>query len=248
VVRSRRRTDRPEASNGTLEEDEEDEEPTGMQTGTSLDEFAIESDPERFDRTFRSTGADLDIEGRFDPAPGAKQVLPRLAYTINFQMVWNPDRERWEPQKKSDPIGRDEVGTSVAEKTSDQSIPTQSTRQVTWETLTTEQIDGWDLANDRYVVPVDGLYHITASLLFSVPNANNLLSVAVQVNGTDAFTGSSEATEDLNLGSADTARTISLGEGDVVTVNASTGTTGNGSIPESSTRTFCNITRLKEER
>jgi hypothetical protein len=72
-----------------------------METGTSLDEFAIQSDPERFDRTFRSTGADLDIEGRFDPAPGVKQVLPRLAYTINFQMVWNEDRERWEPQKKS---------------------------------------------------------------------------------------------------------------------------------------------------
>jgi len=58
-----------------------------------------ETEPSRFDRTFLSSAADLTIQGDFDPAPGAKQVLPRLAYTINYNYVYNPDRGRWEPDE-----------------------------------------------------------------------------------------------------------------------------------------------------
>jgi len=79
----------------TGEEGESDEE----LPPTSIEDLTQETDPNRFDRTFLSSAADLTIEGQFDPAAGPKQVLPRLAYTINYNYVYNPKRGRWEPDE-----------------------------------------------------------------------------------------------------------------------------------------------------
>jgi len=84
-------TDEP----ATGEEGESDEE----LPPTSIEDLTQETDPNRFDRTFLSSAADLTIEGQFDPAAGPKQVLPRLAYTINYNYVYNPKRGRWEPDE-----------------------------------------------------------------------------------------------------------------------------------------------------
>jgi hypothetical protein len=89
--------------------DESEEEPP-----TSIEDLTQETDPSRFDRTFLSSAADLDIEGQFDPVAGPKQVLPRMAYVINLNYVYNENRERWEPKKKGDIIDSFEDG-DVAE-------------------------------------------------------------------------------------------------------------------------------------
>lgn len=118
MVRGRRRvgftadqgevaTDEDEADE--LEDEAEvDEEP---EPPTSIEDLTSEADPETFDRTFTAGDANLTIQGRFDPVAGTKQVLPRVAYTINFNMVWNPDRGRWEPDEGNEGGG---LGSPVA--------------------------------------------------------------------------------------------------------------------------------------
>lgn len=79
-----------------LEETESPDEPdpTGE---TSIEDLTSEADVEAFDRTFTAGDANLTLQGAFDPVAGQKQVLPRVAYTINYNFIWNPDKGRWEP-------------------------------------------------------------------------------------------------------------------------------------------------------
>lgn len=67
---------------------------------SSLQDLTQPADPTTFDQTFEDGDAALNISGRFDPVAGSKQVIPRIAYVLNFNLVWNPDRQRWEPQVK----------------------------------------------------------------------------------------------------------------------------------------------------
>jgi len=88
-----------EAGEGETEPEDEGAPPT------SIEDLTQETQPERFDRTFLSSAADLTIQGEFDPAPGAKQVLPRVGYTINYNYVYNPERDRWEPDEGNGTAG-----------------------------------------------------------------------------------------------------------------------------------------------
>jgi len=72
---------------------------------TSVADLTSEADPSEFDRTFSADGAPLTIAGDFDPTAGSKQVIPRIAYTINYNFVWNPDRGRWEPDTGNSDAG-----------------------------------------------------------------------------------------------------------------------------------------------
>jgi len=80
-----------EAGEGDTEPEDEGVPPT------SIEDLTQETEPERFDRTFLSSGADLTIDGDFDPVAGPKQVLPRMAYVLSLQYNYNPERDRWEP-------------------------------------------------------------------------------------------------------------------------------------------------------
>lgn len=55
-----------------------------------------------FDETYLAESQNFGIKGEFAPAPYPLQVLPRVAYTINYNFVWDDDRERWVPKKKGD--------------------------------------------------------------------------------------------------------------------------------------------------
>jgi hypothetical protein len=59
------------------------------------------ADVDQFDQTYLAQSQNFKIEGEFSPAPFPLQVLPRVAYTINYNFVYNDSRGRWEPQKKS---------------------------------------------------------------------------------------------------------------------------------------------------
>jgi len=84
---------------------------TDTEDFTSTQERLIqEADPESLDRTFRANKQHFRIGGAISsPSPFPLQTLPRLAYVINYNVVYNEDRERWEPQKKSDPRGAFDV-------------------------------------------------------------------------------------------------------------------------------------------
>jgi len=99
---------RPGGGGAPAEDDEDDDEPQE----TSVSDLTSEADPNQFDQTFTDSDAALTIQGAFDPVAGPKQVIPRLAYVINFNMVYNPERERWEPKKKDRLIEDWESGTT----------------------------------------------------------------------------------------------------------------------------------------
>jgi hypothetical protein len=75
------------------EEDLEDDDPGP----TSVDDLTQEADPGTFDRTFTDDSSPLSIAGNFDPTAGPKQAIPRVAFVLNFNLVYNPERNRWEP-------------------------------------------------------------------------------------------------------------------------------------------------------
>jgi len=54
------------------------------------------ADVESFDQTFLAQSQNFKLEGQFSPAPFPLQVLPRVAYTINYNFIYNEDRGRWE--------------------------------------------------------------------------------------------------------------------------------------------------------
>jgi len=101
---------------GTTDTDEDDEE-----ADTSVSDLTTEADPATFDQTFTDDDAALRIEGEFEPVAGPKQVIPRVAYVLNYNLVYNEARDRWEPQKKVSNAGT-QAGVEiigVAEKTVD---------------------------------------------------------------------------------------------------------------------------------
>lgn len=102
MARTRPGSDRPFRFPGSDDEPDEegdDDELTNVdeRERTSLDDLTTEADPNQFDRTFDAADANLTIAGGFDPVAGSRQVIPRIAYTINYNMIWNPSRGRWEP-------------------------------------------------------------------------------------------------------------------------------------------------------
>lgn len=89
---------------GGMAEDvaEDIEEGEAEKPPTSIKDLTAEADPRSFDRSFTSDTANLTIQGDFDPVAGTKQVIPRVAYTLNFNFVYNPERDRWEPDEGND--------------------------------------------------------------------------------------------------------------------------------------------------
>lgn len=99
---------------GTTEDSDDDEEAED----TSVSDLTTEADPATFDQTFTDDDAALRIQGEFEPVAGPKQVIPRVAYVLNYNLVYNEARERWEPQKKvSDTGGAGVEIIGVAEET-----------------------------------------------------------------------------------------------------------------------------------
>jgi len=88
---------RPGAGSAVDEAPAEDDE----EADTSVSDLTTEADPATFDQTFTDDDASLRIDGEFEPVAGPKQVIPRVAYVLNYNLVYNEARERWEPQKKA---------------------------------------------------------------------------------------------------------------------------------------------------
>ena len=111
MARTRPGSDRPfrfpGADDGPSDGADEDEEATDVdgQQQTSLEDLTTVADPSQFDRTFLADDANLTIQGAFDPVAGSRQVIPRVAYVIDYNLIWDPDAERWEPDEGNDDGG-----------------------------------------------------------------------------------------------------------------------------------------------
>jgi len=111
---------------GTTDTDEDDEE-----ADTSVSDLTTEADPATFDQTFTDADADLRIEGEFEPVAGPKQVIPRVAYVLNYNLVYNEARDRWEPQKKVSNTGGGGLSEYELVDTVDETISSGSVDRVT---------------------------------------------------------------------------------------------------------------------
>jgi hypothetical protein len=189
VARTRPGSDRPLRFTQTTEPDDTDEEPDeddGPGDGpppTSLDDLTTEADPQQFDQTFVAGDASLTIQGRFDPVAGARQVIPRVAYVLNYNLVYNGSRDRWEPQKKSNQPAAS--GTAaVQDAGTNQPVPAGSLVQVQLDTEDYDDHDGLDLTNDQIIIQDTGLYVVTGAVQLDALDAGTLMQVVIQTDGT----------------------------------------------------------------
>jgi len=84
------------------DDSEADEDVPAQIPSTSIQDLINPADAQQFDQTFSDADANLNIEGAFDPVAGPKQVIPRVAYVLNFNLLYNEQQERWEPQRSGD--------------------------------------------------------------------------------------------------------------------------------------------------
>jgi hypothetical protein len=186
----RRRPDPEDAEDADLDEDEADEDPeeTADEPSTSLEDLTSEADPNQFDQTFRDDDALLDIQGAFDPVAGSKQVIPRVAYTINYNFVWNPDRGRWEPDEGNDNAGANPASLIHVSFGTFPSIPGDGTATtVPFDAVQYDSLDGADLATNSIEFTEAGLYSIRAQVQF------NSLDAQAEVTVEDAGNASPDA-------------------------------------------------------
>jgi len=153
----------PAESGGETGGETEEGDETDDQQETSLVDLQAPADPQTFDRTFLAQKENFRIEGNFSPAPFPLQVLPRVAYTINYQMVYNENQDRWEPQKKSEGGGSSFVGTRTAFKASNALADGQVHDIRLYLAVFAEGITVDTTANE-IIVEEDGLYQLSAQI------------------------------------------------------------------------------------
>jgi hypothetical protein len=104
----------PDTDDESSESEADDDVPAQIPS-TSIQDLINPADAGQFDQTFSDADANLNIEGAFDPVAGDKQVIPRVAYVLNFNLLYNEAQERWEPQRSGD-TGNSTggIGSSIA--------------------------------------------------------------------------------------------------------------------------------------
>jgi hypothetical protein len=113
---------------------------------STFERLTGEADPERFDRTFLAQSDSFQIGGAVtSPAPFPLQVLPRVAYVINYNVVYDPDRDKWVPQHPFSDEGllREvlDSGTSVATEPLDLDFGTDLSASASGNDPTTVTVD-----------------------------------------------------------------------------------------------------------
>jgi hypothetical protein len=250
VARIRPGSDRPlrvteteepdDPDEGDNEDDDQDDQPQQ----TSLADLTTEADPQQFDRTFTTADADYNILGRFDPVPSRKQVIPRVAYTVNFQMVWNEDRQRWEPQKKSR-LADNRSASIYQAGGNDQPLPDNGDR-ITVEFTDSEldSLGGVDPGNNRITAPSDGEYLISINVRLNDAGDTDDLDAFGRVDGEDVILASTHATSNIPLNLTATG-IVNVSENDTIDVQASQ-TNGTGVSTLSQRRAvYLQVTRLR---
>jgi|APHM01.1.fsa_nt_gi hypothetical protein len=162
------RRDRPAPANTDEFEPDAD-----ASLASSIEDLQPAADPNQFDQTFTDQNADLDIQGEFDAVAGPKQVIPRIAYVLNFNLIYNEDKDRWEPQTDFSSGGSGGGSTAatnevtVLEKTSTQSSPNPGFGfQLSYQQTGADTLGAADLANNQIVVPEDGVYRCSMTAHF----------------------------------------------------------------------------------
>lgn len=161
-----------------LEEEAEDEE----EDGTSVDDLTQPADPQQFDQTFTDDDTPLSIAGNFDPTAGPKQAIPRLAFVLNYNLVYNEARERWEPQKKSSSSvggGARLFQTAVV----NQNVQPFGSETITLDGTTFEDPNVAQKDGNTIEIQTDGRYLLIAQVTLDGAGDEERYRLSLRVNG-----------------------------------------------------------------
>ncbi|MDQ6877338.1 MAG: hypothetical protein M3082_06500 [Candidatus Dormibacteraeota bacterium] len=72
-----------------------------------------------------------------------------------------------------------------------QSIPNNTFTQITFDGVAFDSTNGWDATNNRYVVPLSGIYLLAAQVQLSIPNTGIVITmfISIYVNGAEVYRG-----------------------------------------------------------
>jgi hypothetical protein len=226
-LRARARA-RIETSESESTDEEGEQEGAAQIPQSSIQDLVQPADVQTFDQTFTDAGAELDIEGEFEPVAGDKQVIPRIAYVLSYQLVYNPEQERWEPDEGNE-SGGGAIESTTLEKTTDQSIPTNNTlTRVSFQQTAADSLSASDLSNNALVAPVDGEYRLSYTILSDNFDSGADLDTSVERAGTAVMEHQRTAPQVGSLAALTQAqsRVLVLSAGDSITLQiAATNTT-----------------------
>jgi hypothetical protein len=183
--RLRRREEQSEESEDSEEPDETDQD---NQPDSSIEDLVQPADPSQFDRTFLAGDADLNIEGPYDPVAGQRQVIPRVAYVLSYQLVYNEERERWEPETGNANRGTGNQATVLTD-VPNQTYPGQfRDTVVNFQKVGLDQLDAADLSGNRVQVQATGTYRLSAQLSLLHNTTPGDVQLIITKNGTRVAT------------------------------------------------------------
>jgi len=221
------------------DESEADEDVPAQIPSTSIQDLINPADAQQFDQTFSDADANLNIEGAFDPVAGPKQVIPRVAYVLNFNLLYNEQQERWEPQRSGD-TGNSGAGAlsgvSRITQTSSQSVPVSTSTTLQFDTAESSSIGTVDLSSNSITIDQSGAYVLTGGSGYSNLPPNTIASTNILLNGSTIANATQSADDTAGNSFCTTAITAELAAGNTVTVetvhsgNSTEATVGSGEV------------------
>jgi hypothetical protein len=248
--RTRRRA-RAARENDEQEAEEESEEQPAQLPESSIQDLVQPADVQAFDQTFTDAGAELDVEGEFEPVAGDKQVIPRIAYVLNYNLIYNEAQERWEPQEGNENGGAGSgsgvTAVSVLEKTSDQSIPTNNTfAQVSFQQSGPDTLGAAAVSSNQFTAPATGVYECNVALTYISGDSGADLDHKLRVNGTEQSSYQTIAAGNISglSTSIGFSKVLELSASDAVTISASGNLTSTAEIEGSPDASYISLKQL----
>jgi len=202
-------------------DDADDDESPAQIPASSIQDLVNPADAQQFDQTFTDADAALDIEGAFDPTAGDKQVIPRIAFVLNFNLVYNEQQERWEPDTGNESSSTD-VAVSVLEKTANQSLtPIGSFQQITYQQAGVDTLGGANVGSNQIDINADGVYRLAVHQTFAKHDEAADFDINIEQNGTRVVDTEGQGSErGGNAGeSFGASKPVALSAGDSITVS-----------------------------
>lgn len=221
-LRERARTRIQPDADDESDESEADSDVPAQIPASSIQDLVNPADAQQFDQTFSDADANLNIEGAFDPVAGDKQVIPRVAYVLNFNLLYNEQQERWEPQRSGD-TGNSGAGAlsgaSRITQTSSQSVSEGSATTLQFDTVASSSIGTVDLSSNSITIDESGAYVLTAGSGYSDLPTDKIVNTIIDAGGTELVNGSTSASTTVRNAFSTVAITAELDAGDTVTVS-----------------------------
>jgi len=214
---------------------------------TSIQDLINPADAQQFDQTFSDADAALDIEGAFDPTAGAKQVIPRIAFVLNFNLVYNEAQERWEPDTGNEGGVSGASARAAHSPTTPQSVPADTTVTVDLTSAQFEQGVTVDTASNQLEIQESGVYLLSAGITYLNVTAEGPVNTIITADSTSQSVGEVFVDTSRVSGTSPqctTAGLVDLSAGDTVQLEAFHRTGGSRDLVNAGKQTRISAARV----